>query len=182
MADHAPEDMQKGLIQEYLMDKQREGKPPYEITGAKWEPVDEQSPEIDSYTKELAKAEKIVKKAIDALEKKNEDGFAEQFSKKLQLLRMAEPEESELHALYTSELSNYWKDNQSTDIAPLFIRAELKEAATLYKTGGKIKVVIRRLENNQAKVAAVILEKADGKDYYIEKWPDGTFDMQNRKR
>ncbi len=70
MADRAPEDMQKGVIQEYLMDKKREGTPPFEIVSAKWEPKKETSANIQAYTKELNKAEEVLKKALSALKSK----------------------------------------------------------------------------------------------------------------
>ena len=181
MADHAPEDMQKEMIQEYLMDKKREGKPPFEIKSAKWEPENETNEDLDTYKKELGKAEAVLKKALSALKNKNEDDFAKLFPEKMQLLRKAEPEYSEINQLYKAELQENWQAGMTTDIAPLFIRADLQDAANQYKKEKVVKTVMRRWQDGKAKVGAVYMEKENGK-YIIKIWEKGSFDMKNRRR
>jgi hypothetical protein len=184
MADRAPEDYQKGVIQEHLMDKGRDGKPPFKIASVKWEPAQEKdaNPDIEAYKKELSEAEKVLKKVLAALKNKNENEFAQYFPEKLQLLRKAEPEKSEINRIFKSELSDNWKEGMSTDLAPMFIRGDLKDAGRDYKNGKFVKVVLRRWKSKEeAKVSAVFLVK-DGNKYVIKKWKKGSFDMMNRKR
>ena len=184
MADRAPVDYQKGVIQEYLMDKERDGKPPYTIASVQWEPAQEEDddPDIEAYKKELPKAEKVLKKVLAALKNKNENEFAQYFPEKLQLLRKAEPEKSEINRIFKSELSDNWKEGMSTDLAPMFIRGDLKDAGRDYKKDKSVKVVLRRWKSKEeARVSAVYLVK-DGNKYVIKKWQKGSFDMMNRKR
>ncbi len=69
----------------------------------------------------------------------------------------------------------------SNDLAPIFLRADLAEAAQLYKNKKVIKTVVRRWQGKDAKFSAVLMGKADGK-YIVKEWGSGTFDMQNRQR
>lgn len=183
MADRVPEDYQKGVIQEYLMDKKKEGKLPFEIASVKWEPVKKDMyPDIEAYKKELSKAEKIFKKILAALKNKNENEFSNYFPEKLQLLRKAEPKKAEINRIFNSELTTHWKDGMSTDLAPMFIRNDLKEAGRTYKKNKSVKVVLRRWKSDQeAYVSAVYMVK-NGNKYVIDKWKKGSFDMMNRKR
>jgi hypothetical protein len=182
MADRAPEDFQKGVIQEYLLDKSRKGQPPFEISNSAWEPDEETSPDIEALKKELPKAEAALQSALGALKSRNEEDFANLFPEKLQLLRKAEPEYSEINKLFKTELENHWKDGMTSDVAPLFIRADLDEAARLYKNDKVVKTVVRRWQGQEARVSAVYMEKEDGKNYIIKNWEQGTFDMRNRRR
>jgi hypothetical protein len=183
MADRAVEDFQKGVIQEYMMDKKREEKLPFEVASVKWEAVQEDAnPDIEAYKKELPKAEKTMKKILAALKDKNEKEFAKYFPEKLQLLRKAEPEKAEINRIFKSELADNWKEGMSTDLAPMFIRGDLKEAGRAYKKDKSVKVVLRRWKSKEeAKVSAVYMVK-DGKKYVVKKWKKGSFDMMNRRR
>lgn len=184
MADRAPEDYQKGVIQELFLNKKKDGKPLFKIASVKWEPVQEEdaNPDIKAYKKELPKAEKVLKKVLAALKNKNENEFAKYFPEKLQLLRKAEPEKSEINRIFKSELSANWKDGMSTDLAPMFIRGDLKNAGRDYKNDKSVKVVLRRWKGKkEARVSAVYLVKNENK-YVIKKWQKGSFDMMNRKR
>lgn len=183
MADRAPEDFQKGVMQEYMMDKKREGKPPFEIASVKWEPEQEEAdPDIEAYKKELPKAEKTMKKILKALKNKNENEFANYFPEKLQLLRKAEPEKAEINRLFKTELEDSWKKGMSTDLAPMFIRGDLRDAGRAYKKNKSVKVVLRRWESKEeAKVSAVYMVK-DGNKYVVKDWRQGSFDMMNRRR
>lgn len=183
MADRAVEDFQKGVMQEYMMDKKREGKLPYEIASVEWEAVKEETnSDIEAYKKVLPKAEKAMRKILAALKDKNENEFANYFPEKLQLLRKAEPEKAEINRIFKSELADNWKEGVSTDLAPMFIRGDLKEAGRAYKNDKSIKVVLRRWKSKEeAKVSAVYMVK-DGNRYVVKKWKKGYFDMMNRRR
>jgi hypothetical protein len=181
MADRAPEDINKEIIQEYLMDKSRKGQPPFEITSAKWEPEEQSGDDIDAYKKELSKAEKAVKKILSALKSKDQEGFAAFFPEKLQYMRKGEPETSEINQLFKRESDEFWQDGMSSEIAPMYLRADLEEAANEYKNKNVIKTVVRRWNGKQAKLSALYLAKVDGKNYIIQDWPSGSFDMQYRR-
>lgn len=181
LADRAPTDYSTGVIQQLTMDKKRETALPFEVNAAKWEPAKQESKTIESYEKDLAAAEKVVSKALSALKSKNENAFAELFPEKLQLLRKAEPETSEINDIFKRELDEYWREDMKTEIAPLFLRNDLEEAAKILADQKMTKTVIRRWDGDKATFAAIVLEKPDGKAYVISNWAKG-FDMQNRKR
>jgi hypothetical protein len=182
MTNRALEDLQKGVIKEYMMDKQRKGEPPFEITDVKWQPSEVSSEDIEAYKKELPRAESVLKRAVSALKGKDEDGFAKLFPEKLQLLRKAEPEKSEINKIFKSELAANWQDGMSTEIAPMFLRADLEMAARQFKKDKKIKTVVRRWNGKNAKLGAIIMEKDNDNNYVIKDWNEGSFDMQNRRR
>jgi hypothetical protein len=181
IADHAAEDYSKGVIKELFTNKQRAEKMPFEIKSAKWEQNGATTPDIEGFKKELSNAEKVLSKALAALKSKDENAFASYFSEKMQLLRKALADDSELHKIYKSEVADYWKKDMDTDLAPLFIRADLEEAAGLYKKDTVIKTVVRRWNGKSVSVHAVLMVK-DGKNYIIKQWSEGSFDMANRRR
>ena len=182
IVDHATEDYSKGIIKDLFTNKQREEKMPFEIKSVKWEQNTTAIPNIEDFKKELSKAEKVLASALSALRSKDENAFAGFFPEKMQLLRKALAEHSEIHKIYENEVANYWKKDMDTDLAPPFIRADLEEAASLYKKDNVIKTVIRRWNGKEVNVHAVLMAKEDGKNYIIKQWSEGSFDMDNRRR
>ena len=179
--DQAPNDYYKGYIQELILDKERKTILPYEVTLAKWESQNLSSKEIVAYQKELAAADKVVLRALAALKNNNEAEFAGCFPEKLQLLRRAEPEYSQINRIFKQELTDHWSKDATMETAPFFVRNDLEDAARQYQEKGTVKSVIRLMKGDQATFAAIILEKQDGKDYVITQWARG-FDMMNRRR
>jgi DNA-binding ferritin-like protein (Dps family) len=179
--DQAPNDYYKGYIQELILDKERKTILPFEVGPAKWEAQNVSSKEIEVYQKELAAADKVVLKALAALKSNNEAEFAGCFPEKLQLLRRAEPEYSEINRIFKQELADHWNKGATMETAPVFVRNDLEDAARQYQENGTVKSVIRRIKGDQATFAAIVLEKQDGKNYVITQWARG-FDMMNRRR
>jgi hypothetical protein len=181
LADRAPEDFSTGIIQQYTMDKKREGQLPFTIESVKWEQSDPSSPDIDAFKKELKKVDSYLIKAIKALKKKNEDKFAELFSEKLQLLRKAEPEKSRINSIFKRELEENWKDGMTTEPAPLFVRADLELSAKRFKNRKIIITYLRRFDGEKTKLSKVVFTK-ENKNYIILSWNYGGADMMNRRR